>query len=576
MATSRDRLQSAIGKLIENKADKVNYISALVGTYDESGIQVVDVENRLGFVYCRIGGDYSETVEVFNETTIFPEFDLKVLIYKDVNSPYYKLYGRDLAQYSEWDNTIFLPFHGNTHSFGSGDNEGNDPVFIWKRQLLQPLGVHPTFTGTKTVSVEPDYYTWNNQLQYFEGAESDDFSALIPSSGGRFVTIYLDGGSNSLKYKTGDVFNSTFYSSGLLDFVPTITPAEGIPLASIFLQFDVDYIDWEDIFDLRNFLNQGGEATTQVHGLDPIDGYHSGTLRASVVTVADTNNYFTGTVVEDVLVELFNRTGGGAGSGVLPIFDNSVFKVTGTAVSFDNNLDVVVTGSVVYVSSSGTLSLYTSPPADVGAIAVTGSSLLASPGDHVHRGIRSVKAITQTELFGDVIFASGSNTVISQAGQTITINAVPTVPGGSDFNVQFANGGVFAGNSGFTFVPGSLLNVPNLAIAASLRLTGDITPAQITSDQNDYNPSGFNGVTSIRLSSDAARNITGLGSAGDVDGRTIILHNVGSFNITLVNQSASSTASSRFIFPSGDVVLLPDMSVILWYDITTARWRRIE
>ncbi|HKZ43172.1 MAG TPA: hypothetical protein VJ044_19600, partial [Candidatus Hodarchaeales archaeon] len=45
--------------------------------------------------------------------------------------------------------------------------------------------------------------------------------------------------------------------------------------------------------------------------------------------------------------------GGGGGSNVLPIFDDSVFKVTGSAISFDSNLSVSVTGTFAYVNSSG-------------------------------------------------------------------------------------------------------------------------------------------------------------------------------------------------------------------------------
>ena len=40
--------------------------------------------------------------------------------------------------------------------------------------------------------------------------------------------------------------------------------------------------------------------------------------------------------------------------GNLLIYDDSVFKVTGTAISFDDELDVQVTGTVAYVSYSGT------------------------------------------------------------------------------------------------------------------------------------------------------------------------------------------------------------------------------
>ncbi len=63
----------------------------------------------------------------------------------------------------------------------------------------------------------------------------------------------------------------------------------------------------------------------------------------------------------------------------------------------------------------------------------------------------------------------------------------------------------------------------------SLRLAADISPSQITANQNDYNPTGLSTASVLRLSSDASRDITGL-QAG-ADGRLMIIHNVGSNNI---------------------------------------------
>jgi len=96
------------------------------------------------------------------------------------------------------------------------------------------------------------------------------------------------------------------------------------------------------------------------------------------------------------------------------------------------------------------------------------------------------------------------------------------------------------------------------------------TPSQITADQNDYA-----GATADvnRLSSDAARNITGF-SAG-VSGQAILLVNVGSFAITLKHQNTGSTAANRVIVPwAGDCVLAANGgSVTLVYDATDLRWR---
>ena len=110
----------------------------------------------------------------------------------------------------------------------------------------------------------------------------------------------------------------------------------------------------------------------------------------------------------------------------------------------------------------------------------------------------------------------------------------------------------------------------NVKLPASLGLLGKISPSQITSSQNDYAPTGFANATVLRLSTDASRDLTGL--AGGADGLVRLVHNVGSFNLVLKDESASSTAANRFAL-SADVTLQPDQSVWMWYDSTSSRWR---
>jgi hypothetical protein len=101
-----------------------------------------------------------------------------------------------------------------------------------------------------------------------------------------------------------------------------------------------------------------------------------------------------------------------------------------------------------------------------------------------------------------------------------------------------------------------------------------ITPAQITGDQNDYNPTNAANATFWRISSDAARTITGI--VAGKSGQRIILSNIGSFTITLSNQSTSSGEANRIITGTGsDLSLTADAQRELWYDDTTDRWRVI-
>lgn len=122
---------------------------------------------------------------------------------------------------------------------------------------------------------------------------------------------------------------------------------------------------------------------------------------------------------------------------------------------------------------------------------------------------------------------------------------------------------------------GTLATLEAPAFTTTIALTGDITPTQITADQNNYAPTDHATASTFRLSSDAARTITGL--AGGSDGRIVILHNIGSFAITLEDQSASSTAANGFITLGGVWTnILPGSSLVLQYDATSSRWRTVS
>lgn len=99
-----------------------------------------------------------------------------------------------------------------------------------------------------------------------------------------------------------------------------------------------------------------------------------------------------------------------------------------------------------------------------------------------------------------------------------------------------------------------------------------VSPTQITANQNNYNPTGASSASALRLSTDASRDITGF--AFPAAYKTILVHNVGSYNIVLKDESASSTAANRFAL-NGDATISPDQSVLLWYDTTSSRWRLV-
>lgn len=95
------------------------------------------------------------------------------------------------------------------------------------------------------------------------------------------------------------------------------------------------------------------------------------------------------------------------------------------------------------------------------------------------------------------------------------------------------------------------------------------SPAQLTADQNDY---ALASGDILRISSSAARNITGIVATTGGDARLLV--NVGSFDITLKHQSASSTAANRFLCAgASDYTLSAGASAPVVYDATSAGWR---
>lgn len=100
-------------------------------------------------------------------------------------------------------------------------------------------------------------------------------------------------------------------------------------------------------------------------------------------------------------------------------------------------------------------------------------------------------------------------------------------------------------------------------------LTKSISPAQITADQDNYNPAGLTSASVLRLSTDVSRNITGL--TGGVKDRMLAIINVGSNSIVLKNENASSIAGNRFALDA-DLTLAAAQACIVWYDITSSRW----
>jgi len=118
---------------------------------------------------------------------------------------------------------------------------------------------------------------------------------------------------------------------------------------------------------------------------------------------------------------------------------------------------------------------------------------------------------------------------------------------------------------------------PAPLVGPTLDLTPALTPPAIPALAlvENYSPTGSATATVWRLSSLGTCAIGGIVLAGgNVDGRVLILENVGTHPITLNYEDAGSTAANRFSTPQTANVTLQTLdAATLIYDATAARWR---
>lgn len=94
------------------------------------------------------------------------------------------------------------------------------------------------------------------------------------------------------------------------------------------------------------------------------------------------------------------------------------------------------------------------------------------------------------------------------------------------------------------------------------------TKAQITANQNDY---AIGSQSSFRMSSDASRNITGF--TGGVDGKILIIRNVGAQNIVFTHEDTNSVAANRITCSTAaNITIAANGVIMLQYDSTASRW----
>lgn len=106
-----------------------------------------------------------------------------------------------------------------------------------------------------------------------------------------------------------------------------------------------------------------------------------------------------------------------------------------------------------------------------------------------------------------------------------------------------------------------------------LRVTGLLTPASISTSQNNYAPTGWSTAGIVRINATATLDITGFAApASDGEVKTLVF--IGTGTVTLKDESGSSTAANR-LAATADIIVTTDDVIVIQYDVTSTRWRPI-
>lgn len=347
MPEGRKRLVQATKSMLSGKQDKPRLFPAVLGAYVD-GVKQIKVQPRPDFVWCRMRGSTSEVVQAFNDSVSL-HWDLPVLVFRDPLSPgIWKVYGRDIAQYDDWEGASYLPPHADAHSFGGSPNMGSDPVWVFKRQYM-PLLPRPVVSGTLSIFIEPDFWYYQGRYYWWPGSGTTSLAPYMPTGAlnGVFVTVYMDGPKKIPQYLKGTEFAAWYPPGDAAEYITLPTPAQGPPLAAVFLTTGTAWIGWGEIYDLRSPAQPLGSLTASGSFIAHDEGLLLGSVTHINFTGAGVSASISGSYVTVNVPSIMPGGLVGQDEGI-PVGTGTILNVVGKAAK------LTVSGSVIQVSISGT------------------------------------------------------------------------------------------------------------------------------------------------------------------------------------------------------------------------------
>lgn len=317
------------------------------------GQKLVEVPNRASFVYVRLRDTQNEVIQAFNNQ-VAASYNLPVILVRDGTR--YRVVGVDTARYQDnWNNSSpYLPKHGHSHSFS--ESGGADTTFVFSRQIM-PMLVYPSsqFTGTNVTVGAHTLLDNSRNWKYIGGTGTQSLLSYLPTGGNDAVMalVYMDAvtGNPGVLVGSGSYFSNLLTGTGdIYPYIPRPNPASQIPLAAIRMSSGTNVIDWNNLYDVRQWLQTvptgtGGGGSTMFSGVDQIGVYGlSNGIPIGTGTWIDFGDNLTASRSGTVLrLDATASAGGGGGFGFagldegIPIGTGSYLNVVGAGASFSRS-----------------------------------------------------------------------------------------------------------------------------------------------------------------------------------------------------------------------------------------------
>lgn len=218
-----------------------------------NGQRVVHVQNRNAFVWVRLRDNQNEVVQAFNNK-VAASYNLPVILHREGNR--YVVDEVNTERYeNNWNNSApYLPQHGTSHSFPEGG--GADIAWIFARQFMPSL-VYPDNVVSGTNARVWNYpFLTNNAWKYTGGTGTFDLVGYRPTTGSSslMVLVYLDAttGNPGVLVNSGTYFPNSITGS-VYPYLPVPNDSQ-IPLAGIRLSTGTTNINWNNVYDVRQFF----------------------------------------------------------------------------------------------------------------------------------------------------------------------------------------------------------------------------------------------------------------------------------------------------------------------------------